>query len=95
MRFLQVKDVLRRISLRRGFVVQVHMQLLFIKFTAPLANHHGGHAIADQVGQGAGFRHETVNPQDQRQTGNRQAADRRQRGCQHDETAAGDPGCPL
>src|SRR5690606_18256087 len=62
---------------------------------APLGDHEGGNAVADQVGQGAGFGHEAVDAEDQRQAGNRQLADSGQGGSQHAEAGTGDTGGSL
>ena len=63
-----------------------------IELAAPLADDHGGHAVADQVRQRPRFRHEPVDAEDQRQAGDRHVADGGQRGREHDEAAAGDAG---
>src|SRR5471032_1841917 len=60
-----------------------------VKLANPFGNNQGRNSVTDQVGQGAGFGHEAVDTQDQRQTGNWQVANSRQGGSQYDEAATG------
>src|SRR5476651_326013 len=60
-----------------------------VQLANPFGNNQGRNSVTDQVGQGAGFGHEAVDTQDQRQTGNWQVANSRQGGSQYDEAATG------
>ena len=78
-----------------GFLVQVPVHALYVQVARPLRHHQRGDAVADQVGQCARFGHETVNAQNQGQTGHRHRTDGRQRGRQHDKAAARHARCAF
>ena len=65
-------------------------QLIYIQFIFPFGGHYGGDAVADEVGQGAGFRHEAVYAEYQRKPGDRDGRHGGQRRRQRDETAQED-----
>src|SRR4029453_5977038 len=67
----------------------------FVQCTLPFGDHDGGDAIANQIGEGARFRHETIDAQDEGDTRYRNRAYRRECSGKHNEAAAGDAGRPL
>jgi len=66
------------------------LQPLGIKLAVPLGNHDGRQAIANQVRQRACARHEPIDADQQRETGDGQRRNRRERRGERDEPAAGD-----
>ena len=55
-------------------------QLAGVKLIFPFSNDNGGNAVADEIGKSAPLRHETVNAENKRQAGDRNARDNGQGG---------------
>ena len=56
------------------------LELGFVDGVLALGDDDGGNAVADQVGEGARFRHETIDAEDQSNGGNRDGACGAERG---------------
>ena len=56
-------------------------------FLAPLADHYGSDTVTDEVGKGPGFRHETVDAENEHQTPDWDMGYRREGRSQNNEAA--------
>ena len=74
-----IQDQLRFIGFQIGFLVEMSTHPVFVDFLAPLADHFGSDTVTDDVGKGSGFRHETVDAENERQTCYRNIANGRER----------------
>ena len=71
------------------------MQLVGVELAFPAADHHGGDAVADEIGQRAAFAHELVDAEDDGDRLDRDIRHDGERGGERDEAGAGDAGRAL
>src|SRR5262249_33838141 len=72
---LEIEHALGLVGVVIRFLVEYTLEALLIERLAPFGHHQRRHAVADEVGEGARFGHETVDAEDQRQACNRHVAD--------------------
>ncbi|MDT9001587.1 hypothetical protein RQP53_20085 [Paucibacter sp. APW11] len=62
---MAIQDLLRRFGFQRCSAVQAGLQSVHVQIAGPFGDDQGGHTVADQIGQRAGFAHEAIDAKDQ------------------------------
>src|SRR5215471_14402485 len=75
--------------------IEDEAQTLVIELAHPPRNDDGREYIAEEVGDGANFRHEALDPEQQREAADRQNAESRDRRSERDKAGASDTGRTL